>query len=156
MEFKKFDGVKVDLVPYVEGYCREHDNIFVMVSTDSQSHGGKTYFATVVALYDEGDGTHGHGAHVIYRKWYTRRYKKSEIFDRMMAETTASLEVARFMRESGIDVGCIDIDINPEENAGSHTAFDTARGWIESEGFECRWKTLCPLSTTMADFKARS
>ena len=43
MEFKKFDGVKVDLVPYVEGYCREHDNIFVMVSTDSQSHTRSIY-----------------------------------------------------------------------------------------------------------------
>ena len=155
MEFKRFDGQKVDLVPYVEGYCNTHDNIYIMVSTDSQCSGNKTYFATVVAMYDEGDGNHGHGAHVIYRRWNTKRYKKGEIFDRMMAETTASLEVARFMRDSGIRVGCVDIDINPNENAGSNTAFDAARGWIESEGFECRWKTLCPLSTTMADHVAR-
>lgn len=155
MEFRKFDRERVDLVPYVKEYCQTHDHIYVMVSTDSQCKGNKTYFATVVALYDKGDGIQGHGAHVIYRRWHTRRYRKGEVFDRMMAETTASLEVARFMRDSGIRVGCVDIDINPNVGAGSNPAFDAAKGWVESEGFECHWKTLCPLSTTMADDLAR-
>ena len=155
MEFKRFDGQKVDLVSYVSEYCRTHNNIYVMVSTDSQCKGNKTFFATVVAMYDEGDGEHGHGAHVIYRRWNTRRYRKGEIFDRMMAETTASLDVARFMRDSGIRIGCVDIDINPNENTGSNSAFDAAKGWVESEGFECHWKTLCPMSTTIADEVAR-
>lgn len=155
MEFKRFDGKRVDLVSYVNEYCQEHDNIYIMVATDSQCKGGKTYFGTVVALYDEGDGEHGHGAHVIYRKWNTRKYKKSEIFDRMMAETTASIEVARCMRDSGISIGCVDIDISPNEENGSNPAFDAAKGWVESEGFECHWKTLCPMSTTMADEVAR-
>lgn len=155
MEFKKFDGKTVDLIQYVTDYCKDRSNIYIMVSTDSQCSGPKTYFATIVALYDSGDGDHGHGAHVIYRRWNTRRYKKSEIFDRMMAETTASIDVAKYMRDAGIDVGCVDIDINPNENAGSEVAFDAAKGWIESEGFECRWKTLCPLSTTIADHVAR-
>ena len=151
MEFKKFNKEKVDLVPYVKRYCEEHDNIFIMVATDSQCDGNKTYFATVVAMYDEGDGEHGHGAHEISRAWNTRRYKKTEIYERMMAETEASIEVARCMKDSGIKVGCIDIDISPDEEDGSNIAFAPARGWVEAEGFECRWKTLCPLSTSTAD-----
>ena len=73
----------------------------------------------------------------------------------MMDETMASLDVAKLMRDSGIFVKYIDIDISPDEDAGSNVAFSAAKGWVESEGFECRWKTLCPLSTTMADYKAR-
>lgn len=155
MEFRRFDGQKVDLVTYVGNYCHTHNNIQIMVSTDSQCHGGHTCFATIVAMYDCGDGEQGHGAHVIFKNWRTRRYKKSEIFDRMMAETMASIDVAKLMRDSGIFVKYVDIDISPEEEAGSNVAFSAAKGWVESEGFECRWKTLCPLSTTMADYKAR-
>ena len=156
MEFKKFNGEKIDLVTYVGNYCHAHRNIQIMVSTDSQCHGRYTCFATIVALYDSGDGEHGHGAHVISRTWKGRRYKKSEIFDRMMDETMASIDVAKLMRDSGIFVRYVDIDISPEEEAGSNVAFSAAKGWVESDGLECRWKTLCPLSTTMADYKARS
>ena len=155
MEFKKFDGQKIDLVTYVGNYCHSHSNIQVMVSTDSQCDRGLTCFATIVALYDSGDGEHGHGAHVIFRRWKTKRYRKSEIFDRMMAETMASIDVAKLLRDSGIFVKYVDIDISPDEDNGSNIAFSAAKGWVESEGFECRWKTLAPLSTSIADYKAR-
>ena len=155
MEFRRFDGQKVDLTTYVDNYCHTHKNIQVMVSTDSQCDRGMTCFATIVALYDSGDGEHGHGAHVIFRRWKTKRYKKSEIFDRMMAETMASIDVAKLMRDSGIFVKYVDIDISPDDEAGSNIAFSAAKGWVESEGFECRWKTLAPLSTSIADYKAR-
>lgn len=155
MEFRRFDGQKVDLATYVDNYCHTHKNIQVMVSTDSQCYGNVTCFATIVAMYDCGDGEHGHGAHVIFNRWKTRRYKKSEIFDRMMAETMASIDVAKILRDSGIFVKYVDIDISPDEDNGSSIAFSAAKGWVESEGFECRWKTLAPLSTSIADFKAR-
>lgn len=155
MEFRRFDGQKVDLVTYVGNYCHTHRNIQIMVSTDSQCGRGCTHFATIVAMYDCGDGEHGHGAHVICRTWKTKKYKKSEIFDRMMAETMASLDVAKLMRDSGIFVKYVDIDISPDEEDGSNIAFNPAKGWVESEGFECRWKTLAPLSTSAADKMAR-
>lgn len=155
MEFRRFDGQKVDLATYVDNYCHTHKNIQVMVSTDSQCYRNLTCFATIVAMYNCGDGEHGHGAHVIFNRWKTRRYKKSEIFDRMMAETMASIDVAKILRDSGIFVKYVDIDISPEEGNGSNIAFSAAKGWVESEGFECRWKTLAPLSTSIADYKAR-
>ena len=155
MEFRRFDGEIVDLVTYVANYCHTHDNIQIMVSTDSQCEKGLTTFATIVALYDSGDGEHGHGAHVIFRRWKTRIYKKSEIFERMMAETMASIDAAKLMRDSGIFVKYVDMDISPDEEDGSNVAFNAAKGWVESEGFECRWKTLAPLSTSTADKVAR-
>ena len=73
----------------------------------------------------------------------------------MMAETMASIDVAKLLRDSGIFVKYVDIDISPDEDNGSNVAFSAAKGWVESEGFECRWKTLAPLSTSIADYKAR-
>lgn len=156
MDFRTFDGKRVDLVPYVSRYCQEHDNIVVFIGTDSQCKGSKTHFSTIVAMYDQGDGEHGHGAHCISNRWSTRRYKKTEIFDRMMAETQASIEVATCLKEAGIPIAFVDIDINPNKGEGSNPAFDPARGWVQSEGFVCRWKTQSSgLSTTMADYVAR-
>lgn len=151
--FKKFTGEKLESVEdYVKNYCKEHENIDVMIGTDSQGKGAKTIFSTIVAMYNRGDGEHGHGAHCIFCRWNTRRYKKSEIFERMIAETTASLDVAKSLRDSGINIKYIDIDINPNENAGSNVAYNAAKGWIESEGFDCRFKTFGPLITTLADW----
>ncbi len=155
MEFRKFNGEKVDLVSYVKNYCNTHEHIFVMVGTDSQRFGWRTKFGTIVALYNEGDGEHGHGAHVIYHKWFGRHYDKEEVFERMEAETTASVEVALALAEAGIKVGCVDIDINPNEGEGSNCYFATAKGWIESLGFKCRGKGIAPLSTSTADRVAR-
>lgn len=151
--FKKFTGEKLDNIEeYVKEYYKSHRNIDVMIGTDSQSKGSKTVFSTIIAMYDKGDGEHGHGAHCVFSRWSTRRYKKSEIFDRMIAETDASINIAKSIRECGVPVKYIDIDINPREDAGSNVAYSSAKGWVESEGFECRYKTLGPLITTLADW----
>ena len=151
--FKKFTGEKLENVEkYVKEYCKEHGNIDVMVGTDSQGRGARTIFSTIVAMYDRGDGEHGHGAHCIFCRWNTRRYKKSEIYDRMIAETQASLDVAQALRESGIKIKYIDLDINPNKDEGSNVAYTTAKGWVESCGFEARYKTFGPLITTLADW----
>ena len=39
-----------------------------------------------------------------------------------------------------------------KKGTGSNTAFDASKGWVEAEGFECRWKTLGPLIITFADW----
>ena len=46
----------------------------------------------------------------------------------------------------------IDLDINPEESAGSNIIFQSAMGYVKGMGYECRFKTMGPLITTLADF----
>ena len=152
--FKKFSGERLENIEdYVKEYYKTHQNIDVMVGTDSQNKGPKTIFSTIVAMYDKGDGDgHGHGAHCVFSRWSTRRYKKAEIYDRMIAETTASIEIAKAIRSAGVPIKYIDIDINPRIDAGSNIAYSAAKGWVESEGFECRYKTFGPLITTLADW----
>ena len=69
IDFKKFTGEKLPNVEeYVRDYYKSHSNIEVMVGTDSQSKGARTCFSTIIAMYDCGDGEHGHGAHCIFRR----------------------------------------------------------------------------------------
>ena len=90
MEFKKFNGTKVDLVDYTNEYLETHEGIEIMVGTDSQNRGKETVFCTVVAFYDP-----GHGAHCIFRKWKTPRFRKEEMDRRLMSLSTLTLTSIR-------------------------------------------------------------
>ena len=153
VDFRKTSGEKVtNLADYVKEYISSHPNIDVMVGTDSQTKGSKTYFSTVVALYDHGDGVHGHGAHCIFKRWSVPKYKKEQRFERLLKETEDSINTAKKLRDSGIKIEFVDIDINPDPKYKSNEAFDASYGWVTGEGFECRWKTLGPLITSFADW----
>ncbi len=155
--FKKFTGERLpDVEEYVKKYCKEHQNIEVMVGTDSQTKGGKTVFSTVIAMYDKGDGEHGHGAHCIFKRWSIPRYRREQRQERLLKEVEESLNIAKSLRDNGVPVARVDIDINPIPGSRgqnkSNEVFDAARGWVEGEGFVCSWKTLGPLITSMADW----
>lgn len=153
VDFRKTSGEKVkNLVDYVKKYVSTHPNIDVMVGTDSQTKGQRTYFSTVVALYDHGDGEHGHGAHCIFKRWSVPKYKKEQRFERLLKETEESINTAKELREQGIKIEYVDIDINPDPKYKSNEAFDAAYGWVTGEGFVCRHKTLGPLITSFADW----
>ena len=156
IDFKKTSGEKVpNLVEYVKDYVKTHPNIDVMVGTDSQSRGSKTVFSTVVAMYDHGDGVQGHGAHCIFRRWTTPRYRREQRVERLLKETEESINVANQLKESGIKIKFVDIDINPDPKYKSNEAFNAAYGWVTGECFECRWKTLGALITSFADWMVK-
>ena len=151
MQFLKFDRkTKVDLVEYVNQYLEDHEeeSIEIMVGTDSQNRGKETVFCTVVALYAP-----GHGAHCIYKRWTTPRFRSTEIERRLMNEVEASIAAAQEIKYNcWEEPKYIDIDINPDETAGSNVVFQAAVGYVKGMGYECRFKTLGPLITTLADF----
>lgn len=152
-DFKKSTGEKIpNIEEYVKNYLKTHSNIDVLIGTDSQTKGAKTVFSTVIALYDHGDGIHGHGGHCIFNRWSVPKYKKEQRFERLLKETEYSINTAKKLRDAGIKVEFIDIDINPDPKYKSNEAFDASYGWVTGEGFECRWKTLGPLITSFADW----
>lgn len=150
-KFKKFNGKDIEnFAEYVNSYLESQgdDPVEIMVGTDSQSRGRETVFCTVVAFYHP-----GHGAHCIYSKWSTPRYRKSEIPIRLMKEAEASIEVAQEIKyKTWGEVDFIDLDINPCEEAGSNIVFQSAIGYVKGMGYEPRFKTLGPLITYLADF----
>ena len=148
MEFKKFDGETVDLVKYVKDYLVKMPNTEILIGCDSQNTGAKTSYAVIVALYEP-----GHGAHVIYRRQKEPRERNRPT--RLMNEVWKSVEVATLLRDNEVKVKYIDIDINPNPRYKSNEVYESACGLVMGCGFDCRYKTLAPLCTTIADYMAR-
>ena len=142
ISFKKFNGEKLENVSeYVKNYCEEHKElpIEIMIGTDSQNKGSKTIYSTVIVLYNP-----GHGGHCIFKRWKTPKEKVRQI--RLLKEVEESINIANELVSNGCQKPkYIDIDINPNPKYKSNEVFQTAKGWIESMGYEVRYKTLAAL-----------
>ena len=151
--FKNFTGEKLENVgEYVKNYIKEHltDNIEIMVGTDSQNKGRNTTYSTVIALY-----TPGHGGHCIFKRWKTPKERIRQV--RLLKEVEESIHVANELVASGCPKPkYIDIDINPNPKYKSNEVFQTAKGWVESMGYEVRFKTLAPIVTSVADWLVKA
>lgn len=144
--FRKFNREKIEsFVDYVKEYVATHYGIEVIVGSDSQNRGQYTVYSTVVAMY-----TPGHGGHCIYERWREPRERIRQ--NRLLKEVERSIKAANTLREAGIKVNRIDLDINENKKYKSSEVFSTAKGWVEGSGYECSYKTLGPLVTTMADY----
>ena len=148
--FKKFTGEKLENISdYIKEYIRNNNGVEVIIGTDSQNKGRCTTYSTVIVLY-----TPGHGGHCIFRRWKTPKERVRQT--RLLKEVEESINLANELVESGCPKPkYIDIDVNPNPKFKSNEVYQAAKGWVESEGFECHWKTLCPMSTTIADEVAR-
>jgi predicted RNase H-related nuclease YkuK (DUF458 family) len=156
-DFRKSSGEHIpDIVEYVKNYVKTHDNIDVIVGTDSQVFGSKTTFSSVIAMYDNGGGEHGHGAHCISTKWNTFKYPKEQRLNRLLKEVEESIAVAKVLRDNGVKIKYIDIDISPNPKHKSSEAYPAAYGWVTGEGFECRDKSQGPCVTRYADYRVKS
>lgn len=152
MKFKKINGTEVDLVEYTNNYLEDNRDVEIAVGTDSQTEGKFTTFCTVVAFYHP-----GHGAHCIFRKWKTPRFKQYEMDRRLMKEVEASIDVAQEIKNNCWDEPkYIDIDVNPLESSKSNIIFQAAVGYVVGMGYRCRFKTLGPLVTSFADWIVKS
>lgn len=148
VQFKKVDGKQIMLDNYVQNYIESYPETEVIVGCDSQNRRRKTSYAVVVALYRPGKG-----AHVIFKRWTTPKEKTKDI--RLLNEAWSSVETAEILRNIGISIKYIDLDLNPNPKYGSNSVFNQAVGMVEGMGYEARFKTLGPLVTTMADAIAR-
>ena len=145
--FRKFNGETIPSVDdYVKDYVNTHENMEILVGTDSQNRGDNTIYSTVIALYEP-----GHGAHCIFRRW--REPRERIRATRLMNEVWASIATAEELVKKGVrKPKYIDIDINPNPRFKSNEVFTSAKGMIEGMGYEVRFKTFGPLVTTMADY----
>ena len=148
ISFKKFSGERLESVTdYIKGYLKEHNEpIEIIIGTDSQNKARTTTYSTVIVLY-----TPGHGGHCIFKRWNTPKEKVRQT--RLLKEVEESLNVAKELVENGCPKPkYIDIDINPNPKYKSNEVFAAAKGWVEGEGYEVRFKTIAPLATSAADW----
>jgi len=150
--FKKFTGEKLEnLTDYIKNYIQESGgNIEIIIGTDSQNKGRYTTYSTVIVLY-----TPGHGGHCIFRRWKTQKETIRQV--RLLKEVEESINIANELVENGCPrPKYIDLDINPNPKYKSNEVYTTAKGWVESMGYDVRFKTLAPLVTTVADWIVKS
>jgi len=147
MHFKFFSGKEIENTEeYIKNYLKDNSNIEIIIGTDSQNKSNYTKWSTVIVLY-----TPGHGGHCIFKRWKTPKEKIKNV--RLLKEVEESLDIANKLVESGLPKPkYIDIDINPNPKYKSNEVYQAAKGWVESMGYDVRFKTIAPLVTCVADW----
>jgi predicted RNase H-related nuclease YkuK (DUF458 family) len=126
-----------DLIKYVKDEIYTKPGIKIYVGTDSQNSRRMTTYATVVALHmNENDN--GKGAHVLYCREHI--YKIKDKFIRLWGEVERSIEVANILREGGLNIKNIDLDLNDDPRWQSNSVLRSAVGYVEASGYKARWK----------------
>ena len=164
MEFKVLSSGKPigDVISYIKDYIKEFENthfIEVIIGSDSQNRKRKTQFATVILLhktdYDSGIGK---GGHVLYKtdtieRPFTRTEaeRKDHRSKRLLNEAWKSIEVAEMLRNNGIKVDVIDLDMNPDPKYRSNDVLAQATGWAEGMGYRVRCKPDAMSASYAAD-----
>ena len=151
VHFKKFSGDELDNVTeYIKDYIKENKDIEIIIGTDSQNKNNYTKWSTVIVLYNP-----GHGGHCIFKRWRTSKEKVKNV--RLLKEVEESINTADELVAAGLPKPkYIDLDINPNPKFKSYEVYQAAKGWVESVGYNVRFKTIAPLVTTAADWIVKS
>lgn len=136
MEFRRLaDGSKIDLAPYLKEYIQENkfNRIRIYIGCDSHNRGEwTTYVTTTVVHIGET------GCHVLYNKEKIKR--NNDFWSRLWGEVERSVELALYLRENGINIHNIDLDLNSDEKHASNKLVSAAKGYVNSLGIKARIK----------------
>ena len=136
MEFRRLaDGSKIDLAPYLKEYIQENkfNRIRIYIGCDSHNRGEwTTYVTTAVVHIGET------GCHVLYNKEKIKR--NNDFWSRLWGEVERSVELALYLRENGINIHNIDLDLNSDEKHASNKLVSAAKGYVNSLGIKARIK----------------
>jgi len=125
--FKTIDEKIVNVVDHTLGILKKNPDTRIYIGTDSINIADKAVFATVIAYrYNQ------RGAHLIFNKIRVPRINVYE--DRLRQEVDLSIEIAIYLSQKGIHVHYIDLDLNEEENAGSHSVLSYGKGYCMGIG----------------------
>lgn len=174
--FKKIDGIEIENVPeYIRSYfkARKNENVYdsfeIFIGTDSQRvrRGRLTLYASVICLY-----TVGRGAHIIFTRTKrndlaptikkTRKEKGSDpaLFQKLWWEVEYTLQIANYLKDNGIFTDCgiaqVHLDLSSSEKEGSNIVYKSAIGYVESQGFNPRYKPNAVAASYAADMCVRS
>lgn len=144
--FRKLgDQREVDIVSYIKEFLEKNPGADLLIGCDSHNTGRLTHYATVIVLHESCKG-----GHVLYeRKSFPKIHDK---FTRLFREAEFSVNIAEFLRESGIRrPKYIDLDINPDPKFGSNMVLGAALGFVSSMGYTPRCKPHGVIASRVAD-----
>ena len=84
-----------DVIEYIKEYMATHENIEILVGSDSQRYGKEIVYGVVIVLY-----TKGHGGHVLCAK--EKEPIEPALQVKLINEVWKSVEVAEWLKENDI------------------------------------------------------
>lgn len=129
------DGKGVEVAEYVKQYIQDNkfSKLKIYVGCDSHNRGEWTTYVTTVVIH-VGET----GCHVLYNKEKVSRI--NDLWTRLWNEVEKSVNLANYMRENGINIHNIDLDLNNDEKHASNKLVAAAKGYVSSMGIKARIK----------------
>mgnify|MGYP003345883004 FL=1 len=149
--FRTLYGTPIpNVVDYIKEYVAKHDEVEILIGSDSQCYGNKkTIFGVVIALYRKGKG-----AHVLCARETKPMERNTAV--RLLAEVWMSIEVAEYLKKNDVPKPkWIDIDLNPDPKYKSNAVLRQAVGLVEGMGYKVRYKHLGAMLTYAANHLVR-
>jgi len=136
MKFKKLaDGSDIDLATYLKNYIKNNSNnsIRIYVGCDSHVKGEHTTYVSTVVIH-----VGNSGCHVLYKKEKVDPIR--DLFRKLWGEVERSVEVTLYLRENGINIHTIDLELNHQEEHASNKVVNAAMGYVKSLDIKVRIK----------------
>ena len=129
------DGKGVEIADYVKKYIQDNkfNKIKIYVGCDSHNRGEWTTYVTTLVIHIGETG-----CHVMYNKEKVNRI--NDLWTRLWNEVEKSVDLANYMRENGINIHNIDLDLNANEKHASNKLVAAATGYVNSMGIKARIK----------------
>ena len=161
-KFKKLDGTPIsDVEKYVKNWLKEKSVDYpystVTIGCDSQVHGRRVKYATVICMHFVDKMHVGHGAHVIIADLWEKRQGLSQVDEmpaKLWKEAEFVLAVAQ-MVDGNDEVFkkriTVHLDLNVEENSGSNMMYAAGVGMLRGMGYITEGKPFAWAATHTAD-----
>lgn len=147
--FQTEEGKLINLTDHIVEQVKEHPDVKIHISTDSQNYGGKTVYAIAVVF------RYGlRGAHYVYRRERIPRVRDN--FSRLWKEAEYTIETAEFITtNTAVKIEALEFDYNNKKVTKSTNLIGSVTGWAKSMGYNALVKPDDMIAAKAADHVCR-
>lgn len=160
--FKKLSGEVVeDVEKYVKDWAKANPKGQIYVGADSQIHGRRLKFSTIIAMHYIDYMQVGHGCHILCADIWekrTSRFPTDGLMEKLWREAEYALQASIMV--SGTDEFfkkkiIVHLDFNPQETRKSNPVYAAGIGLLNGAGFTAYGKPFSIISSNSADWYVR-
>lgn len=134
MKFKRLSDLEeVEIGKYVTNYLANNNKVALYVGCDSQNRAITTHYVTTIVMH-----VGEIGCHVIFKREIVPRIY--DMWTRLWNEVEKSVAVALYLKEAGVEVDNIDLDLSSDAINASNKLVAAATGYVHSLGIAPRIK----------------
>jgi predicted RNase H-related nuclease YkuK (DUF458 family) len=162
LTFKKVDGTLItDVEKYVKNWIVKNPNGSIIIGCDSQVHGRRIKYSTVIAMHYVDECGCGHGAHILVADNWEKRMQKmplDEMPSKLWKETEYVLLAAQMVDGSDETFKkriTIHLDYSNDEKNKSNIMFAAGIGYLSGLGYHAQGKPNSTIASNVADHFVR-